>query len=225
MSTPQQKLANTVAVTYAQNMSSVNTNELGMREMQQRVYAARGAQYLLVKAPPASGKSRALMFVALDKLYNQGIKKVIVAVPERSIGASFKTTNLSDYGFFANWEVKDKNNLCTPGGEASKTTALINFLQDPAETVLVCTHATLRFAFEKLAPADFNDCLIAIDEFHHVSANLDANRLGAVLSEIMKKSTAHIVAMTGSYFRGDSVPVLAPADEAKFIPVTFNYYD
>ncbi|WP_299090500.1 DEAD/DEAH box helicase [uncultured Microbacterium sp.] len=31
--------------------------------------------------------------------------------------------------------------------------------------------------------------------------------------------------MTGSYFRGDSVPVLAPEDEAKFTPVTFNYYD
>lgn len=27
------------------------------------------------------------MFVGLDKLYNQGRKKVIVAVPERSIGA------------------------------------------------------------------------------------------------------------------------------------------
>ena len=31
--------------------------------------------------------------------------------------------------------------------------------------------------------------------------------------------------MTGSYFRGDSVPVLLPEDEAKFTPVTFNYYD
>jgi len=66
-----------------------------MREMQQRVWEQRGAQYLLVKAPPASGKSRALMFVALDKLYNQGRKKVIVAVPERSIGGSFATTNLT----------------------------------------------------------------------------------------------------------------------------------
>jgi hypothetical protein len=31
--------------------------------------------------------------------------------------------------------------------------------------------------------------------------------------------------MTGSYFRGDSVPVLSAEDEAKFTPVTFNYYD
>jgi len=46
-----------------------------------KAYEQRDAKYLLLKAPPASGKSRALMFIALDKLINQGIKKVIVAVP------------------------------------------------------------------------------------------------------------------------------------------------
>jgi len=40
------------------------------------------------------------MFLALDKLYNQNVKKVIVAVPERSIGASFASADLSSYGFF-----------------------------------------------------------------------------------------------------------------------------
>ncbi|CAN5185099.1 hypothetical protein BH18ACT9_BH18ACT9_06700 [soil metagenome] len=95
------KLLNVVDVTYAQTGASVNTDAMGMREMQQRVFAQRDAQHLLVKAPPASGKSRALMFVALDKLYNQGRKKVIVAVPERSIGASFSSTSLTKFGFFA----------------------------------------------------------------------------------------------------------------------------
>ena len=57
-------MINAVNVSYAQSGSSVNTNELGMREMQQRVYEHRSAQHLLIKAPPASGKSRALMFVA-----------------------------------------------------------------------------------------------------------------------------------------------------------------
>lgn len=41
----------------------------------------------------------------------------------------------------------------------------------------------------------------------------------------MNGSDVHIVAMTGSYFRGDSVPVLSAEDEARFTPVTFNYYD
>ncbi len=218
------KPVNIVDVTYAQTKASVNTDALGMREMQQRVFGQRDAQHLLVKAPPASGKSRALMFVALDKLYNQGRKKVIVAVPERSIGASFASTKLTKYGFWADWEIKDEHNLCDAGSSAGKVDAFIGFLEGP-DAVLVCTHATLRFAFEKLAPESFNGTVLAIDEFHHVSADTETSRLGALLRDVMNGSDAHIVAMTGSYFRGDSVPVLSPEDEAKFTPVTFNYYD
>lgn len=218
------KLLNVVDVTYAQTGASVHTDAMGMREMQQRVFAQREAQHLLVKAPPASGKSRALMFVALDKLYNQGRKKVIVAVPERSIGASFSSTRLTAHGFFADWEVKDEHNLCTPGSSAGKVDAFIGFLNGTDPT-MVCTHATLRFAFEKLAPEAFDGAVLAIDEFHHVSADVENNRLGALLRDVMAGSDIHIVAMTGSYFRGDSVPVLAAEDEAKFTPVTFNYYD
>jgi len=62
---------------YDRNGKSVATNELGMREMQQRVYAKYASQYLLLKAPPASGKSRALMFVALEKLRQGLVKKVL----------------------------------------------------------------------------------------------------------------------------------------------------
>lgn len=218
------KPVNIVDVTYAQTKASVNTDALGMREMQQRVFEQRDAQHLLVKAPPASGKSRALMFVALDKLYNQGRKKVIVAVPEKSIGASFASTALTKNGFWADWEIKDEHNLCLPGSDAGKVGAFIKFLEGP-DAVLVCTHATLRFAFEKLAPESFNGTVLAIDEFHHVSADTETSRLGALLRDVMNGSDVHIVAMTGSYFRGDSVPVLSPEDEAKFTPVTFNYYD
>ncbi|MGV0351291.1 DEAD/DEAH box helicase [Corynebacterium guaraldiae] len=219
-----QAVENVVTVEYAQSGTSVNTDGMGMREMQRRVFEERAAQYLLIKAPPASGKSRALMFVSLDKLFNQGRKKVIVAVPERSIGASFASTQLMANGFFADWEVKDSNNLCTPGASASKVDAFIKFLHGP-DPFLVCTHATLRFAFEKLAPEDFNGAVLAIDEFHHVSADTESNRLAALLHDVMRGSDAHIVAMTGSYFRGDTMPVLAPEDEAKFTPVTFTYYD
>ncbi|ALC06964.1 Putative ATP-dependent helicase [Corynebacterium deserti GIMN1.010] len=215
---------NTIDVSYAQSGASVNTDALGMREMQRRAFEERNAPYLLIKAPPASGKSRALMFIGLDKLYNQGRKRVIVAVPERSIGASFKSTDLTSRGFFADWEIKDHNNLCSPGSNASKVKAFTDFLNS-SDTILVCTHATLRFAFEKLSPEDFNGTVLAIDEFHHVSADLETSRLGSLLREVMTESDAHIVAMTGSYFRGDSVPVLLPEDEAKFTAVTFNYYD
>ncbi len=215
-------MSNLVHVTYQQTGKSKSTNALGMREMQEKAFEGKSAQYLLLKAPPASGKSRALMFIALDKLKNQDIKKVIVAVPEKSIGASFGTTELKKYGFFTDWKPNPKYNLCTPGKEKSKATAFLNFLESD-EKILVCTHATLRWAFKDLDVKKLDDTLVAIDEFHHVSAEGD-NILGQVLKSIMAKSTAHIVAMTGSYFRGDNVPVLMPEDEAKFTKVTYTYY-
>lgn len=216
-------MPNIVEVTYAQTGQSTSTNKYGMRDMQDRAFEARNAQYLLLKAPPASGKSRALMFIALDKLINQGLSKAIIAVPEKSIGGSFDSVELSKFGFFSDWVVEPKNNLCTPGGEQSKVKAFVDFLMG-ADKVLVCTHATLRFAFEAVEETDFDNVLLAIDEFHHVSADGE-NRLGELLRSVMAKSDAHIVAMTGSYFRGDSVPVLLPEDEAQFTKVTYNYYE
>ena len=216
-------MPNLVEVHYEQTGQSKSTNEYGMRDMQQKAYAQRDAKYLLLKAPPASGKSRALMFIALDKLINQGIKKVIVAVPERSIGGSFENSDLKSFGFYENWYVNPKYNLCTTVDSKSKVQEFKAFL-DSDEKILICTHATLRFAFDQLHESKFNDTLLAIDEFHHVSADGE-NRLGEVLRSLIEKSNCHIVAMTGSYFRGDSVPVLLPEDEAKFTKVTYNYYE
>jgi len=217
-------MPNLVNVTYAQTGKSLSTDKMGMREMQERAFEARNAQYLLLKAPPASGKSRALMFLGLDKLYNQGIKKVIVSVPERSIGGSFANTKLTEHGFFADWVYSPEYNLCTPGGDQSKVTTFKKFMEDKSATILICTHATLRYAADSLPYESFNNTLLAIDEFHHVSADVD-NRLGEVLRSLMRNTNAHIIAMTGSYFRGDSVPVLLPEDEAKFTKVTYNYYE
>lgn len=220
---PIQQPINTVEVTYQQTGKSKQTNELGMREMQARAYEERRAKYLLIKAPPASGKSRALMFIALDKLIHQGISKAIVAVPERSIASSFMPTELAKYGFEADWDLSPRYNLCTPGGDSGKIATFKEFLESK-ERILLCTHATLRFAFERLDPKVFDNMLVAIDEFHHVSADND-NKLGEVVRSLIKDSSAHIIAMTGSYFRGDALPVLMPEDEALFTKVTYSYYD
>ncbi len=217
-------MTNFVDVAYQQTGKSLEIDSLGMREMQRRAFAERNAQYLLLKAPPASGKSRALMFLGLDKLYNQGIKKVIVAVPEKVIGASFDRTKLSAHGFFADWDYNEDYNLCTPGGDEKKVRAFRSFIEDKSQSILICTHATLRFAFNQLDVSVFENSLLAIDEFHHVSAAVE-NRLGEVLNKVMNKTNAHIIAMTGSYFRGDNIPVLLPEDEIKFTPVTYNYYE
>ncbi len=217
-------MTNTVNVNYAKTGNSTKTNEFGMRDMQEKAYSARDSKYLLLKAPPASGKSRALMFIALDKLKNQGIKKIIVAVPEKSIGGSFAETELKAYGFFSDWKPSPKYNLCTAGGEKSKVQAFLKFMESE-EQILICTHSTLRFAFEQIDEKKFNETLLAIDEFHHVSADKDNNRLGHLLHEVTTKSNVHIVAMTGSYFRGDTIPVLLPEDESKFVKVSYNYYE
>jgi hypothetical protein len=218
-----------VSMKYGQTGASTRMNELGMRTMQERAYQKRGEQYLLIKSPPASGKSRALMFVALDKLYNQGIKQAIIAVPERSIGGSFSDADLKKSGFFADWRVAPQWNLCNVAGvdEAriakSKVKAVGEFLNS-SDRVLVCTHATLRFAVEELGAAAFDARLLAIDEFHHVSSDADSV-LGRQLSEFIARDKLHIVAMTGSYFRGDAAPVLSPSDEARFETVTYTYFE
>ncbi len=258
-----------VSVSYARDGSSTRANEFGMRPMQERAYQKRGEQYLLIKSPPASGKSRALMFIALDKLENQGLKQALVVVPERAIGSSFNDEPLSDFGFFTDWKVEPRWNLCNAAGSdnGSKVDAVKAFLdagradvlvgtangkaKDKAASdepltshsqangdvgapgangdvgvprILVCTHATFRFAMEKFGPEVFDDRLIAVDEFHHISANPD-NRLGEHVRQLMARDKAHLVAMTGSYFRGDAEAVLHPDDESRFDTVTYTYYE
>lgn len=219
------------AVTFetARTGASARANEMGMRPMQEGAYAKRGEQYLLIKSPPASGKSRALMFIALDKLHNQGLRQAIIVVPEKSIGGSFADEPLTKFGFWADWSVKPQWNLCNAPGpdeervDASKVKAVGQFLASE-DKVLVCTHATFRFAVDQLGVEAFDGRLVAVDEFHHVSANPES-RLGSHLSAFLQRDKAHIVAMTGSYFRGDAAPVLMPEEEAKFETVTYTYYE
>lgn len=214
-----------VSVRYAHDGRSAAADALGMRPMQARVWLHRGERYLLIKSPPASGKSRALMFVALDKLKHQGMRQVIITVPEKTIGASFHDEPLSKFGFWADWKVEPRWNLCdAPGGDnGSKVEAVRKFLAS-ADRILVCTHATFRFAFDKFGAESFDDRLIAVDEFHHVSSSEDS-RLGEFMRALIERDKVHIVAMTGSYFRGDAAAVLDPDDEEKFRTVTYTYYE
>lgn len=222
--TIEKKTVPSVSVSYARNGNTNKANALGMRPMQERAYEKRGEQYLLIKSPPASGKSRALMFVALDKLANQGVRQAIIVVPEKSIGSSFADEPLTKFGFWADWTVTPKWNLCNaPGEDGGKVNSVGVFLESD-DKVLVCTHATFRFAVERFGVEAFDNRLIAVDEFHHVSANPD-NVLGKQLGEFIARDKVHILAMTGSYFRGDAEAVLAPQDEANFDTVTYTYYE
>lgn len=229
MTSERAKIIPSVSIKTAHTGASRKNNELGMRPMQERAWNKRGEQYLLIKSPPASGKSRALMFIALDKLHNQGLEQALIVVPERAIGASFADTPLSDFGFYWDWTVPPQWNLCNvPGADEprvakSKVQAVGQFLGSN-DKVLVCTHATFRFAVQDLGIEVFDDRLVAVDEFHHVSANPE-NRLGSQLKQLLERDKTHIVAMTGSYFRGDAEAVLSPEDEERFESVTYTYYE
>lgn len=218
-------MENLVNISYSQTGASSNVDEMGMREMQRMVYEQRHRKYLLVKSPPASGKSRAMMFVAIDKLANQGIKKVIVAVPQKNIGRSFNDTNLTRSGFFADWNVARYYNLCDSENETEKRQRFVEFIdKSNPNKILICTHATLCNAMKHLSDEKLNDCLFGIDEYHHSSADAN-NGLGEIVRRLLHSTNAHIMAMTGSYFRGDAIPVMRPEDEALFLPaINYNYY-
>ena len=155
--------------------------------MQERAYEKRGEQYLLIKSPPASGKSRALMFIALDKLQNQGLRQAIIVVPEKSIGASFDDEPLTQVRLLGRLDRRARNGTCATrrrddGGKVNSVGAFL----ESADKVLVCTHATFRFAVDKFGVEAFDDRLIAVDEFHHVSANPD-NKLGLHLGQFIAR--------------------------------------
>ena len=131
-----------------------------------------------------------------------------------------------DYGFFADWKVSPYYNLCDSlGSETSKRKKLCEFLLPSASAkILVCTHSTLRNAMKDIPNEQLDDVFFGIDEFHHTSADAN-NNLGEFIRRLLNETSAHILAMTGSYFRGDTVPVMRPEDEAKFQPtINYNYY-
>lgn len=215
---------------YQATGASKATNALGMRAMQARVWNKRDAQHLLVKSPPASGKSRAAMFVGLEKLRTAATDRVVIAVPERSIGASFRETSLTPDGFHSDWALNV--DLCTVGSETGrKVDELIAFLRGGGGATALCTHSTLRAAYAKTNDiALFDRTLVCVDELHHASSD-ENSRLGNLLRGLIDRAgevgsdAAHVLAMTGSYFRGDGTAVLHPEDEARFEKVIYTYYE
>jgi len=220
-----------ITLNYDGTGASKATDGFGMRAMQVRVWDKRDAQHLLVKSPPASGKSRAAMFLGLEKLRTRDVDRVVIAVPERSIGASFRNASLAAGGFHSDWQLD--LDLCTVGSETGrKVDELIGFLRGEggARTAL-CTHSTLRAAYAKTDDVDlFDRTLVCVDELHHASSD-ENSRLGNLLRGLIDRAgeagrdAAHILAMTGSYFRGDGMAVLHPQDEARFERVIYTYYE
>lgn len=65
----------------------------------------------------------------------------------------------------------------------SNVKRFVEFLNNPDSRILICTHATLRFAYDEIDDdSKFDDVMLEIDEFHHVSA-ADNSVLGAALKK------------------------------------------
>ena len=79
------------------------------------------------------------MFLALDKLKHQKIRKVIVAVPERA--SEVRLSELKKHGFFADWAPQDEYNL-HPGadGSASKVQKFHAFMEGDAQILICACH-------------------------------------------------------------------------------------
>lgn len=132
---------------------------------------------------------------------------------------------MKKFGFYEDWHVAPYWNLClAAGSENSKKSKLREFIDYPSAQILICTHATLLNALNGIGAEKLNAVFFGIDEFHHGSSD-ENNRLGSFIRKLLNETSAHILAMTGSYFRGDAVPVMRPEDEALFQPtINYNYY-
>ena len=210
---------NVVDVTYAQTGASVNTDTLGMGRCSGGCSPSGDAQHFIDQGPTGVRQVAALMFVGLDKLYNQAPQEG----DRRGTGALDRgvvlSTDLTAHGFFRDREVP-RSATCVYRPHGGQGHCVHRPLGSSGSGFCMhpCAHCGSRLnAWHRR----FNAVLV-IDEFHHVSRYRGASRLGALLKEVMT-GRRNIVAMTGSY-RGDSVPVLSAEDEARFTLVTFNYF-
>src|SRR5690606_38520699 len=53
----------------------------------------------------------------------------------------------------------------------------------------------------------------------------EESKLGELLSDVLVRNRAHVIAMTGSYFRGDDVAIMRPEDEERFTHVSYTYWE
>ena len=179
-----------VSITTARTGASSKANALGMRAMQERAYAKRGEQYLLIKSPPASGKSRALMFIALDKLHNQGLQQAIIVVPERSIGSSFADEPLSQFGFYWDWQVAPQWNLCNaPGVHGCKQDAE-DFALGTAMNALAEDRQCLVLYPEQSSSANSMRCWNWFDAAHQAREAGEPKMIAALIRKVLKSHDA-----------------------------------
>lgn len=180
----------------------------------------------MINAPMGSGKSFAICALAHTKIKSDPTLKVIIAVPQTIIASGFDNKRFVVDGDEVCWNVAD--NLCHESSNAtiSKLTEFLSTTCLPVPTtqtsrnIIVCTHATLVAAF-KNDPNIFKDCLIVIDEAHHIQTEDDINlkELDNELGKLIKyafNNNIQVGLTTATFFRGDRNGVLPSLIEKEF---------
>ena len=187
-----------VRVSKDKKLSQLGSN--GLRPFQNQVYQHRDEKIIVINAMTGAGKSICSQTIALHKLADGQIKRVIIAVPQKSIGVNFREYPVAAF------EHADKYRVSLDLIDTNNTTERLQQFLEHGEGICICTHSTLIAS----APSEsqFHDTLLVVDEAHHVSASEEAmNHLGFCVTNSME-SSGHTLLMTATPFRSDAAAVV-----------------
>lgn len=171
-----------------------------------------------------TGSGKSLVQRGLATLECQKGEKILIAVPERTIGDSFKQDNdnvVLPNGKPLVWEL-GANDLCNGGTLESKIERLKKFLQgkprrEASNRTMVCTHQALALAHSKLPCRKWKKVNLYIDEAHHSKAlggdetdEYTSNRLGALVKDFLENCTTKMLLTSACMLRGDGATIVPP---------------
>ncbi|WDE98528.1 integrase repeat-containing protein [Lentisphaera profundi] len=193
-----------IRISEDKKLSKLESN--GLRPFQNQVYEHRDEKIIVINAMTGAGKSICSQTIALYKLAEEQVKRVIIAVPQKSIGVNFREYPVKAF------EHAEKYHVSLDLIDGTDTTSRLKQFFKSGTGICICTHASLVSA--QVNVDQFDDCLLVIDEAHHVSASEDLmNHLGISVNNCMS-SKGHTVLMTATPFRSDA---------ASIVPSGFDY--
>ena len=173
-----------VTITAQQNsgsrdMTLLGSNDLQARSAYQPVIQRQGTRYIAYVGHHAGSMPNVLT----GRFEDNGTSIVDVTNPRQPKYLAHIPGGGEEQGPGQAQMVRVCSGSDLPKADKSKVKAVGRFLQSD-DKVLVCTHATFRFSVEEYGITAFNNRLIAVDEFHHVSSNPE-NVLGSQLTQLI----------------------------------------
>jgi hypothetical protein len=212
----------------------------GMRGWQEKAFnLLKNDPYMILNAPMGSGKSWLMCLLSAYKMKKDSKLRSIFAVPQTIIANGFVEANLVlPDGDKLHWLAQ--HDLCSESPNEGTITYLIKFLEGPhgffADRVLLCSHATLVAAYNRLKIDGKLDLLknlmLWIDEAHHVKNAEAVDYEGALLNNGIGEIVAYVLnhnnnvqlgIATASFFRGDRCSLLTESMEKKFTRFNLPY--